>query len=319
MPIHGFPPSAASGALPFDWPNAAMSSVRQPNRARPKLKRPKLTDARKMAREYPDTFELPLKASIARLKVGDFAKVDIPGERFWVMVSKRTGSKFEGVIDNDLIATKLHGLRLGDRIAFESKHLYDAMTKEQMHRALATQLAANPLDPHSSSRRRSDAIPALDSRVRRLKGHVESIDDILDRGKPSSDERRVLVEDKQRFEREIASLLNKIDAIESTIELEGDLIEAPPPSLWRTRTQNPFVGQPDPGVRTDLEIFSADQLHAMPTLATGQVDDLKYKTRKNRWWLDRGAPESGATHRVTVEELDLDDGRWWPVHYYAPY
>ena len=235
-PIRRLPPGAAGGALPFDWPNPSMSVAANPGRK--KLNRPKLVDARKMAREYPNTFELPSKKAVADLRGGDFAKVSTDGERFWVRVDKRKGSKFEGVIDDDLVATDYHGLSLGDRIAFESKHLYDAVSKEQMDRALADRLAANPLDPRNPPRRRSDQLPDLHHRLRRLKDHLKSVEDILDRGKPSASERRELIEDQAHLKRQLAAIEKHIDRIEATIELEGDLLEAHPPSLWGTRTRN---------------------------------------------------------------------------------
>jgi hypothetical protein len=66
-----------------------------------------------------------------------------------------------------------------------------------------------------------------------------------------------------------------------------------------------------------LEKFTSKELESMPTLATGQADDLKHDDGKHRWWLDRVGPESGATHKVAVEELTL--GRWKVVHQYEPY
>jgi hypothetical protein len=56
----------------------------------------------------------------------------------------------------------------------------------------------------------------------------------------------------------------------------------------------------------------------MPTLAVGQAEDLKYDDGEHRWWIDRVGPESGATHRVSVEEL-MPSGVWRTVHEYEPY
>lgn len=67
-----------------------------------------------------------------------------------------------------------------------------------------------------------------------------------------------------------------------------------------------------------LERFSSEELERMPRLAVGQAEDLRYDDGKHRWWLDRVGPESGATHRIAVEEL-LPTGIWKTVHEYEPY
>lgn len=66
-----------------------------------------------------------------------------------------------------------------------------------------------------------------------------------------------------------------------------------------------------------LEQFTSKELKKMPTLSTGQAEDLKHDDGEHRWWLDRVGPDSGATHRVAVEELV--QGRWKVVHQYEPY
>lgn len=292
---------------------------RQPNRATRKLKRPKLADARRLAQKHPRTFELPSKDAVADLDVGDFAKVAADGERFWVQVTKRDGSKFQGVVDNDLIATERHGLQIGDRVAFESRHLYDAVSAERMARAMADRLAANPLNPSAQPRRRSDEIRQLDARLRRLKDHLDSIEDILERGGPSDTERRGFEDDVRRIKKDIAAINDRMDAIERTIELEGDLVEPPAPSLWGSRVRNPFVGRLDSEPVGELEQYAPGHLAGLPTLRRGHEADLKVDTPTHRWWLDRVGSRRGATHRITVEEFDPDDRRWWPVHRYAPY
>ena len=51
--------------------------------------------------------------------------------------------------------------------------------------------------------------------------------------------------------------------------------------------------------------YTARELSAMPTLAIGQVDDLKIDTGTVRVWLSRCGPEDGEPYRdkVTVEFL----------------
>lgn len=56
--------------------------------------------------------------------------------------------------------------------------------------------------------------------------------------------------------------------------------------------------------------YSADDLEAMPTLATGQTDDLKIDTGTERVWLARTGIADGEPYnnRVTIEALV--NGRW---------
>lgn len=312
-PVRRMPPGAAGGATPFDWPNPTMTVVA--NKARGKLHRPKLIDARKMAKKHPGTFGLPSKKAVSALGVGDFAKVSTAGERFWVRVIKRDGNRFQGIVDNDVLMTKDHGLQLGDRMVFESKNLYDAVSKERMARAHAAKLSANPgARRRRNERRRSDMIGDLDKRLRRIKGHLDSVEDILERGKPSVGERETLLIDKDAIRKTIDDLEDQIAQLEMTIELEGDIVgELPPRHAWgvpRSRNQ----GQVN---MERLEKFTSKELKKMPTLSTSQADDLKHDDGQHRWWLDRVGAESGATHRVAVEELV--DGRWKVVHQYEPY
>lgn len=48
-----------------------------------------------------------------------FAKVSICGESFWLKDCAELGEGvYWGVVDNELVATDLHGLSLGDRVVF---------------------------------------------------------------------------------------------------------------------------------------------------------------------------------------------------------
>jgi len=57
-------------------------------------------------------------------------------------------------------------------------------------------------------------------------------------------------------------------------------------------------------------MYTLSELEAMPTLATGQADDLKVDTGAKRVWLSRCTIEDGEpfNNKVTVERLQ--DGRW---------
>ena len=96
-----------------------------------------LVDAQRRAAQYPDTFELPRRGVLDRLKPGAFVKVcaEFPqlangcnGERFWARITQLEillgKTSFVGVIDNDLVQTAHHGLRFGDTIRFETRHIF---------------------------------------------------------------------------------------------------------------------------------------------------------------------------------------------------
>ncbi len=45
------------------------------------------------------------------------------GEDFWVQVIRRDGDVFMGIVDNPLAETRLHGVNLGDQIAFHADQI----------------------------------------------------------------------------------------------------------------------------------------------------------------------------------------------------
>ena len=63
--------------------------------------------------------------------------------------------------------------------------------------------------------------------------------------------------------------------------------------------------------------YTSAELEAMPTLTTGQADDLKVETADTRWWLSRLSIEDGETHRVYLERNI--EGRWTVTGEYEPY
>ena len=88
------------------------------------------TDASMMARKHPDTFERPGEDELEALHPGDFVKVCTADERFWVKLTNVAGENLEGVVDNDLICTDDHGLKLGDVVLIEVDHVYSVLTAE---------------------------------------------------------------------------------------------------------------------------------------------------------------------------------------------
>ena len=57
-------------------------------------------------------------------QVGDIVKISRGGERFWVTVTK-PGKEVVGTVDNELIFTDKHGLKLGDEVRFPRNQIVD--------------------------------------------------------------------------------------------------------------------------------------------------------------------------------------------------
>jgi hypothetical protein len=70
------------------------------------------------------------------------------------------------------------------------------------------------------------------------------------------------------------------------------------------------------GSVTPGEVYSLEELEAMPTLSQGQADDLKIDSGTVRIWLSRCGIEDGepCDNKVTIEEYV--DGRWVEVGWY---
>jgi len=87
----------------------------------------KLEDAHAMSIVHSKTFEVPTNEEILSLIAGNHVKVCANGERFWVQIefidfSTRT---IIGIVDNDLVCTHDHGLKLGDKIELKFHNIYN--------------------------------------------------------------------------------------------------------------------------------------------------------------------------------------------------
>jgi len=95
-----------------------------------------LIDGAKRHAKCPDTFEIPDADTRIKCKLGDVVKIGVEfkhdelpvnGERFWVRIVRTLPSMFEymGEVDNDLLFTDAHGLRLGDLVTFGPEHVLE--------------------------------------------------------------------------------------------------------------------------------------------------------------------------------------------------
>lgn len=85
-----------------------------------------IVDAQEMAKQHPDTFEVPSDQELKDLKPGDFVKICVGNERFWVEVTEAQAHSpvIDGRVDNNLERTSEHGLVYNDMIRFEKRHVY---------------------------------------------------------------------------------------------------------------------------------------------------------------------------------------------------
>ena len=82
-----------------------------------------LLDAQAMHRKHRNTFEVPSDAELAALRPGDYVKVCAGRERFWVEVDEFDGATIHATVASALVLTSEHGLKSGDALAFEPRHV----------------------------------------------------------------------------------------------------------------------------------------------------------------------------------------------------
>lgn len=87
-------------------------------------------DAQEMALLHPNTFIAPSKKELKKIKKNSIVKVCVNKERFWVIVHSIKRNTIIGEVNNDLIFSDQHGLKIGDIIKFEKRNVYDIFTEE---------------------------------------------------------------------------------------------------------------------------------------------------------------------------------------------
>jgi len=87
-------------------------------------KMPRFVNAQNMKKKHPTTFKAPPARALAKVDTGDLVKICTSGERFWVVVTRREGGCIWGKVNNDLIMTEKHGLKLGSIVRFKPHHIY---------------------------------------------------------------------------------------------------------------------------------------------------------------------------------------------------
>ncbi len=99
-----------------------------------KNNRYKLENGEERHRKYPDTFYIPKLVLRGNLQSNDIVKLifkmqektdlnNIVVERMWVIIEKKIGNFYIGILDNDPLADVY--LQCGDKIYFKSRHIID--------------------------------------------------------------------------------------------------------------------------------------------------------------------------------------------------
>jgi len=79
-------------------------------------------DAQAMSMNYSKTFEAPNKEDLDSIKIGDFVKICVNDERFWVKVTDIKDDVITGQVDNDLVLNDK--IKYNDTIDFPKKCIF---------------------------------------------------------------------------------------------------------------------------------------------------------------------------------------------------
>lgn len=101
---------------------------------------PRLVNGEAMHRQHPDTFHIPSREDRSRLRLDDYAKLSVSGERFWVKVidideneidlSDETAVLYLGKVEQSDMIGAGHGIRHGMPIMFSPEHVLDIEWRE---------------------------------------------------------------------------------------------------------------------------------------------------------------------------------------------
>lgn len=91
---------------------------------------PEFVDAQEMAKKHPETFIAPSEADLAQIKEGMHVKVSAANERFWCLVEAIDQDRITATVDNEVLGTPAHGLKYGDTVEFEKRHIYQIYTED---------------------------------------------------------------------------------------------------------------------------------------------------------------------------------------------
>lgn len=83
-----------------------------------------------MHKRNPRTFEATTLAELAAVTVGMHVKVCAGTERFWIKLIDANGEILKGIIDNDLVRSHEHGLKYGELVSVERRHIYQIYSQE---------------------------------------------------------------------------------------------------------------------------------------------------------------------------------------------
>src|SRR5260370_41614749 len=89
-----------------------------------------LINSEEQERLYPATWQHPAARTLTAIRKGDIVKVGVEGpefggERFWTIVEEVSEAGFVVSVNNRLLFTSGHGLKLGDSLFVARQHIID--------------------------------------------------------------------------------------------------------------------------------------------------------------------------------------------------
>jgi hypothetical protein len=85
-----------------------------------------LQDVQLMAKIYPLTFIAPTVEDLAKIRPGGEVKLCCNSDSFWVLIDSVDGDTLIGVVDDGVVDLSM-GVRDGDRVRFEKRHVYEIL------------------------------------------------------------------------------------------------------------------------------------------------------------------------------------------------
>jgi hypothetical protein len=88
------------------------------------MSKPKFINAVELSKKFPDSFQLPSRIMLSKIKVGDNVKVCLNNERFWCLV-KGIDFEKETIVASINNILQWNDLKLGDIVYLNFYNIYD--------------------------------------------------------------------------------------------------------------------------------------------------------------------------------------------------
>jgi hypothetical protein len=82
------------------------------------------TNIQELAKKHKGQIYVPSRLELDNISIGDYVKVNIGAEFFWVKVERSYREQLFGYVKNDLQHTKRHGLSLDSMVRILRRNVY---------------------------------------------------------------------------------------------------------------------------------------------------------------------------------------------------